>query len=217
MVEREKVTQEHIRFSADGLELEGVLHMPKGEGPFPAVAVCHPHPLYGGDMHNDVVLAVCSGLARASMAALRFNFRGVGRSQGSHEDGIGEREDVVGALAYLEKASGVNPNRIGLAGYSFGSKVAFPVALQSGIVKALALVSPFLADDEWEQMNGYAVPKLFLCGGEDNFISARQVKQRINGLPGTSRCEIIPGVDHFWWGYEGEIADRVTAFFEGVL
>jgi len=217
MVEREKATQEYIRISADGPELEGVLHMPKGEGPFPAVAMCHPHPLYGGDMHNNVVLAVCSGLAQASVAALRFNFRGVGRSQGSYEDGIGEQEDVVGALTCLEKATGVDPNRVGLAGYSFGSMVAFPVALRSDRLKALALISPFLADNEWDQMRSYSVPRLLLCGGEDGFISAQQVMQRIDKLPGTSQCEIIPGADHFWWGYEGEIADRVTAFFKGIL
>ncbi|HJX69980.1 MAG TPA: hypothetical protein VJ441_02685, partial [Dehalococcoidia bacterium] len=103
--------------------------MPQGEPPFPAVAVCHPHPLYGGDMHNNIVLAICSALAEASIAAFRFNFRGVGRSQGAFAEGVGAQEDVKAALAFLTPSSKVDSQRVGLAGYSFGTRVALPVAL----------------------------------------------------------------------------------------
>lgn len=217
MVEREEVTQEYFRFPGAGLELEGILHLPGGDGPFSAVAVCHPHPLFGGDMYNNVVLAICNALAEASIAAFRFNFRGVGRSQGDHADGIGEQEDVVSALAFLESVSRIDANRIGLAGYSFGTKVALPVALRHDRVRALALVSPFLTDSEWEQLKSCQVPKLFLCGSQDSFISPQDVQRLADGLPGPTQCEIIPGADHFWWGYEGEIAWRATGFFKAAL
>jgi alpha/beta superfamily hydrolase len=129
VVEREEVSQDHVRFSASGVVLEGIFERPKGEAPFPAVAVCHPHPLYGGDMHNNVVSVICQALAQESIATLRFNFRGVGRSEGSHEEGIGEQDDVSAALDFLESREGIDRGRIGLAGYSFGTKVAMPVAL----------------------------------------------------------------------------------------
>ncbi len=217
MVEREKITQDCVRFSGVGLEFEGILHLPEGEAPLPAVVVCHPHPLYGGDMHNNVVLAISDALAEASIAVLRFNFRGVGRSEGEYDEGNGEQEDVVAALAFLESLNKVDQSRIGLAGYSFGTKVALPVALRQQKVRALALVSPFLVDAEWEQLKSYAVPKLFLCGSDDGFVSSHKVERLTAGLPGLSQFEVIAGADHFWGGYEAEVGRKVTAFFEAVF
>lgn len=211
------MTEEHITFFGTGLELEGILHLPQEEGPFPAIAVCHPHPLYGGDMHNNVVLAICHALAEASIAAFRFNFRGVGRSKGNFSEGIGEQEDVKAAITLLTTVSKVNSGKIGLAGYSFGTKVALPVALHSGEVRAMALVSPFLSPSDWEQLKSYVNPKLFLCGSEDYFISAKEVQQMTTELPEPNQYEIIPGADHFWWGYEREVAIRVSTFFTTVL
>ena len=205
-----------MRFPGAGLELEGILHLPKGDGPFPAVAVCHPHPLYGGDMDNNVVLAICYALAEASLAALRFNFRGVGRSQGDFAEGIGEQEDVIAALTFLLSLGKVDPNRIGLAGYSFGAKVALPVALQKELVQAVALVSPFLSASDWQQLRVYIKPKLFLCGSNDYVVSPSEVQRMASELP-QSQYEVIPGADHFWRGYEGEIAKRVPAFFRATL
>ncbi len=211
------MTQLHVDFDSAGLSLEGILHLPQASGPFPAVAVCHPHPLYGGDMHNNVVLAICSALAKTAVAALRFNFRGVGRSRGEHADGVGEQEDVASALAFMKSVEGIDLHRIGLAGYSFGSRVAAPVALRQQDVKALALVSPFLTPSDWEELNAYPVPKLFLCGSEDNFISCQEVKRMVDGLPEPRQFGMVMGADHFWWGFEGEIASRVAAFFEAAL
>jgi uncharacterized protein len=216
-VERQKVTEEYIRFPGAGLELEGILHLPQGEGPFPAVAVCHPHPLYGGDMHNNVVLAICYALAEASIAAFRFNLRGVGRSQGVFAEGVGEQEDVKAALAFLTSSSKVRPDRIGLAGYSFGTRVALPVALHSDKVRAVALVSPFLSTADWQELKSYVYPKLFLCGSEDSFVSAPEIQRMASELPEPSQYEVIPEADHFWWGYEREIGKRTSAFFTSAL
>ena len=217
MVERQEVRQEYVRFAGTGINLEGVLHIPAGAGPFPAVAVCHPHPLYGGNMDNNVVLAVSHALANASFVVLRFNFRGVGDSGGRHDEGIGEQRDVVAALAYLEAHSSVDSTKLGLAGYSFGTKVAVPAAVGHSRVAALALVSPFLGVQEWEQLARYFVPKLFVSGDQDGFIPARELLRTAERLPQPSLCEIVPGADHMWWGYEGEIADRVADFFAGLF
>lgn len=110
-----------VEFKSDSLTLEGVLATPDGAGPFPAVIVCHPHPLYGGSMDNNVVDGLCAGLARQSLASLKFNFRGVGGSQGSFAHGAGEQRDVSAALAYITTVHEIDTGRIGLAGYSAGA------------------------------------------------------------------------------------------------
>jgi alpha/beta superfamily hydrolase len=121
------VVTEAVRFPSGELTLVGVLHRPQGTG-LPAVAVCHPHPLYGGDMENNVVVSLCGALADAGVAALRFNFRGVGGSGGSHGGGIGERQDALAALDFLAGVAGVDGGGLGLAGYSFGALVALGAA-----------------------------------------------------------------------------------------
>jgi len=214
MVEKGKgCREERLKFSVASLELEGILHLPPAEGSSPGVVVCHPHPLYGGDMSSSVVVAICRALAEASIIAFRFNFRGVGRSQGSFADGIGEREDVEAALALLSSVERAEPARMGLAGYSFGAAVASAVAFEEERVRALALVSPSLPAASWEQLGRYAKPKFLLCGSEDSFVSA----ERLRRLPDPYQWEVIPGADHFWWGYEGKLATKVSTFFATVL
>jgi alpha/beta superfamily hydrolase len=217
MVEGQEVGQKHVRFGGADLWLEGVMHWPAGAAPLPAVAVCHPHPLHGGDMESSVVISICEDLAGASIVSMRFNFRGVGRSEGDFAEGIGEQDDVAAALDHLGSSEGVDPGRIGLAGYSFGARVALPVALRNGGVKALALVSPFLTDDDWERTRSSTIPKLFLCGSDDGYISAHKIQRLVGGLAGPSRCEIIAGADHFWRGYEGVVARRVAGFFQAAF
>lgn len=211
------MTEEHVIFTADGLELEGILSIPDVEPPFPAVAVCHPHPQYGGDMNNNVVQAICHALTTVSVSSLRFNFRGVGRSQGSYSKGIGEQEDVKAALAYLSKQSNIDPERIGLAGYSFGTMVVLPVALSNDQVRAVALISPVISPDYWQQLNGYERPKLILSGSCDFLVSSRDMQQRMGKFTDPDLCEVIPGADHFWWGYEGEISGKISTFFSNIF
>jgi len=205
--------EEHVTFSGIGLELEGMLLQPQGEPPFPAVVVCHPHPQYGGDMNNNVVLAICHALEAVSIVSLRFNFRGVGRSGGSYSKGIGEQEDAKAALSFMSKLTNVDPERIGLAGYSFGTVVALPVALDSQQVRAIALISPVISQESWQQLDSYENPKLILSGSNDFLVSSRDVQQRVGQGMQPNRCEVVPGADHFWLGYEGVISEKVSTFF----
>jgi len=217
MVEGQEVGQKRLRFVAGDLWLEGVIHWPAGAAPHPAVAVCHPHPLYGGDMESSVVVSICEDLVKSSIIALRFNFRGVGRSEGDFAEGIGEQDDVTAALDYLRSLNGVDPSRIGLSGYSFGTRVALPVALRNGGVKAVALVSPFATDEDWDSARDSSIPRLFLCGSDDQHISSHRVQRLAGDLHRPSRCETISGADHFWWGYEGQVARKVAMFFSAVF
>src|SRR5438094_7859543 len=119
------MAQERIRFPAAGDQapvLEGELWLPAGERGTAGVVVAHPHPLRGGSMDNNVVWAVCQGLAAAGIASLRFNFRGVDRSEGAYAEGVDEVDDILGALAFLAAQPQIDADRVGLAGYSFGAR-----------------------------------------------------------------------------------------------
>lgn len=201
-----------LMFPADAPRLEGAVLLPDGPGPFAGVVICHPHPLYGGDMSNYVVQAVAIALCQASIAALRFNFRGVGRSRGTFDGGEGEQEDVREAITMLASLENIDERRIGLAGYSFGARVALGAAEWDGRVRALTAISPagglpalFLG------------PKLFIVGDSDEFVSADWLAGEVERLAEPKQLEIIPGADHFWYGYEGEAAERVADFFSRVF
>jgi alpha/beta superfamily hydrolase len=164
-------------------------------------------------MQNNVVMAICQGLLGQSIAAFRFNFRGVGRSEGVYGGGITEREDVKAALAFVCARPEIDSEKVGLAGYSFGAMVALPVALEDDKVRLLALISPPLADSAWEQLKGYPRPKLLMVGSADAFVPAREFQQYVKDIPEPRQYFAVPGADHFWWGYEEELAEKVARFF----
>jgi alpha/beta superfamily hydrolase len=206
-----------VSFPSGELFLEGVLAIPEGAGPFPAVIVCHPHPLYGGSMDNNVVYSLSEALTQASFVAFKFNFRGVGGSQGEFGQGIGEQEDVEAAISFINTAKKVDSKRIGLAGYSAGAGFALPVGLNDVRIKALAAISPPLPMFDFDFLKGCPKPKLLISGSRDNFTPANQFLEFCQNLPEPKECESIEGADHFWWGYESSLTAKVTAFFIKVL
>ena len=206
-----------VSFSSGGLFLEGILAIPEGAGPFPAVIVCHPHPLYGGSMDNNVVCSLSETLTRASLASFKFNFRGVGGSQGEFGQGIGEREDVEAAIAFIITVKEVDSKRIGLAGYSAGAGFALPIGFNDDRIRALAAVSPPLPMFDFDFLKGCPKPKLFISGSRDELIPIDEFLEFCQNLPEPKECESIEGADHFWWGYESSLAAKVTTFFTKVL
>lgn len=204
-----------VKFPCGDLILEGMTTVPDNKGPFPGVVVCHPHPQYGGEMNNNVLVPICQALAQASIASLRFNFRGVGASQGIFADGIGERKDVVAAISYLSTLEAVDKDRIGLCGYSFGGAVSLEVAPADERVKALALISPAIST--YVPLKQYTKPKLIVCGGADQFVSIISLQRLAEEMPPPNDFELVSGADHFWGGYEGKMAARITAFFVDTL
>jgi len=202
-----------VRFPCGDITLEGEWHSPAGEGPFPAVVVCHPYPPLGGSMDNSVVVAICEALFRQSIAAFRFNFRGVGGSEGSFGEGIGERDDTRAALDFVLSSQNVDTGRIGLAGYSFGAMMALGVALSDERVKMLALSCVPLGDDGWEKLEGYSKPKLYLIGDNDQMLPIEQFRRHTVGVAHPEQYQVIEGADHSMFGYENELARRVAEFF----
>ena len=164
-------------------------------------------------MSSNIVLAICQTLALQSIAALRFNFRGVGKSEGTFGEGIAEQEDITAALAFTSSTPNIDQKRIGLVGYSFGASVALPVALHDERVNLLALVSPALSDTGWEQLKEYNKPKFLISGNYDFVIPPQQFQQYIKDIPEPKQCQLISGADHFWQGYEEEVGQKVTQFF----
>jgi alpha/beta superfamily hydrolase len=206
-----------VSFSSGGLVLEGILAVPEGAGLFPAVIVCHPHPLYGGSMDNNVVNSLSETLTRASVVSLKFNFRGVGGSQGEFDQGIGERKDVEAAISFISAVKEVDLERIGLAGYSAGAGFAFPVGFNDDRIRALAAISPPLPMFDFDFLKGCPKPKLLISGSRDELIPIDQFLEFCQNLPEPKECENVEGADHFWWGYESLLATKVTAFFTEVL
>ncbi len=206
--------EERLLFRCGDISLEGVFRLPES-GRAPAVVVCHPHPQYGGNMDNNVVHAVCQALGAHSIASLRFNFRGVGRSEGRYADGIGEQDDVSAALSFLEEREEIDSQRLGLCGYSFGTMVAIPVADRDARVQAIAGVSPFFVSPGL--LKDFQKPKYFICGSRDSIADPRGLADSINALPDPKTYDIIEGVDHFWWGYDEVVGTKVAEFFGSSL
>ena len=204
---------EPLTLPSGDLTLEGLLHRPQA-APHPAVVVCHPHPLFGGDMHNSVVVAVSHALVDAGIAALRFNFRGVGGSPGRFGDFVGERSDAMAALAYLRQKAGVDATRVGIVGYSFGAAVALVAADEE--VAALTAISP---PDFGHVMRPATIrcPALLITGELDDVAPPASVRALALTLGPQCQVKVVPGADHFWWDHEEKLAQTVAAFLRDSL
>lgn len=193
-------------FISDRLEIEGRLaagDLHKG------VVITHPHPLYGGDMHNNVVAAVGRAYQKIGSTTLKFNFRGVGGSQGNYSDGIGEQEDVRAAVAYL---ADIGIRQIDLAGYSFGAWVN-ALAVNDGLkVDNLIMVSPPVAFIDFKSISDLSSLKLIITGSRDDIAPADKVEKLYPAWNPTAEFEVISGADHFYGGYQDKL-EAVLADF----
>ena len=204
-------------FPSGELILEGIAAIPEGAGHFPAVIVCHPHPLYGGSMDNGVVHSLCETLTKASFVSFKFNFRGVGGSQGEFGQRIGAQADVQAAISFVAALREVDCHRIGLAGYSAGSGFGFSVGSSDDRIKALAAISPPLNMFNFDFLRNCPKPKLLVSGSRDNFTAPDRFFEFCQSLAEPKQYEIIEGADHFWRECESLPASRVTAFFTKML
>lgn len=205
--------QRRLRFRSGQLHLEGILTLPRGTGPFPAVVVCHPHPLHGGSMDNNVVRSLCQALARVSLVSFRFNFRGVGDSEGEFDHGIGEEEDVKAAVSFISGLKEVDSSRLGLAGYSAGAAFALPVGSRDERIRALAAVSPPLTMFDFGFLKGCHKPEFLISGTEDDFTPVERFLELCSSLTEPKEYQTIEGADHFWWGHESSLATEMADFF----
>jgi alpha/beta superfamily hydrolase len=204
------VAVEPLRFdTADGLVLAGELA--RAATATGAAVVCHPHPLYGGDMHNHVVEAIVGGLATAGATTLRFDFRGVGRSQGRHGGGVDERLDVAAAIDAVAPFAGHGP--LLLAGYSFGALVALEV-IDERVDGWFAVAAP-IGDGAVPLAAADHRPKTLLVPAHDQFAPPDVIERRTAGWVATERTT-VPMADHFLAGGSARVADAAAAAFRAM-
>ncbi|MGI8550812.1 MAG: alpha/beta hydrolase [Dehalococcoidia bacterium] len=197
------------------LSLEAMLHLPSDAEPGGLLVVCHPHPQHGGAMENNVVYALCEAALQEGLAALRFNFRGVGRSTGQYDGGNGERDDLV---AVLSAATGMQTaDRLGLAGYSFGALMAVAGCRGPVRVNALVLVSLPLQMTAGIDFDGCPAGRLLLTGDNDPICPSAQLEALAGSLQPSPDCQIVEGADHSWVGYEAELRDIVAGYLRWQL
>jgi len=207
------LTEARVSFpTRDGLQLEGLLSRGE-EGGRGCIILCHPHPLYGGDMYNNVVEALQGALAHKGFSTLRFNFRGVGGSEGCYGEGDAEVEDVQSAVAFV---AGGGDGPLYLVGYSFGAYAGARGVAVDDRVKALVCISPPMAIYDFALLREEKRPKLIVAGKRDLICPVTQVEELFLSLPQPKVLHIVDGADHFWWGIEDQVADYVIDFLQGL-
>jgi len=191
--------------------LEAVLWTPRRPSALAlAGLVCHPHPLFGGTMHNKVVFQVAKSIDALGAPVLRFNFRGAGLSDGAHDRGIGERGDLRAALQFLIGEFPGVPLLV--AGFSFGSMVGLRVGCQSPEVTQLIALGLPVNNSDVSFLFECPKPKLFVHGSYDEHGDVRKVEELVPSLPGKNRLVIVEGVDHFFAGKLSEVDQAITTW-----
>lgn len=197
--------------------LEAILKEPR-EAPARGVAlVLHPHPLGGGTMHNKVVFRAASALNDARMVTLRVNFRGVGQSSGEHDEGRGEKEDVLAGLDYL--AVNYPDKPITLCGFSFGARVGLEAGMSDERVINLISIGTPLNKYDFSFLMNCRKPVLFVHGDQDEFGDVATLRRLVDELRqhAPTQLVIIGGADHFFEGHLDELKNAITEWIGNQL
>jgi alpha/beta superfamily hydrolase len=200
--------EERVFIESGGLQLEGLLGNLPGEK---GVVVTHPHPLYGGEMHNNVVEAVVNAYHTKGYTTLRFNFRGAGASQGTYDEGRGEQEDVAAALDYLHA---LGKREIDLAGYSFGAWVNALGSERFHLARRLVLISPPVNFVDFSFLQIDPKIRLVVVGTRDEIAGHRAVEEMLPSWNPEATFKVIQGGDHFYGGRTGELQSIVAEFLD---
>jgi alpha/beta superfamily hydrolase len=186
------MVEEKIKFRSEKFQIEGLLCMQEGER---GAVITHPHPLYGGSMYNHVVETLTSVYNGKGFSTLRFNFRGVGLSQGSYGQGEGEKEDVKAALRCMNQRG---KRDIDLAGYSFGAWVNAKILNATSTINRAIMVSPPVAFLDFSFLSVSPKIKVVITGDRDEIAPADMVRGFIGTWNPSAHFEIIKGADHFY-------------------
>lgn len=208
------MTLQHVDIAGPVGSLEGLLNVPDGDVRQAAV-VCHPHPVHGGTMHNNVVYNTARAMRERGMAVLRFNFRGVGKSAGTYDCGRGEQDDVRAAidwtLARYPQAHCV------LAGFSFGSWVGLRVGAEDDRIRGLLGVGMPVDSSDFSYLKTSARPLAVVQGGGDEFGSEKALRLLIDSLDCPTHVEVVPDAGHFFPRRFGELRAAVTRALDFLL
>ena len=167
-------------------------------------------------MDNNVVLALALGLVESGFVTLRFNFRGVGSSQGVHTEGEKEHLEVLAAIELIKAWPDTN-DKTGLAGYSFGTSVVLGHSELYAEADAIALVSPPFKAVEGTPLKESKVPVLIVTGDRDRLVDSTQLDTELAGFKNAPEFKLFDGVDHFWYGQESRLVPEIDRFFTEIL
>jgi uncharacterized protein len=201
----------HRSFLIDGPagHLEAMLWTVPQPRPPRAALICHPHPLFGGTMHNKVVFRAARAIHARGIPVLRFNFRGAGQSEGAHDQGAGEKGDVRAALDFLAAHFPEIPVLLG--GFSFGAWVGLEVGAEDPRVTELIGIGIPVNKSDLSYLMNCSKPKLFLHGSEDPYGERSRVEALVARMPGHNRLVMIEGTGHF---FEGKLEEMSAALDE---
>jgi hypothetical protein len=194
-------------------QLEAILKEPAGEAKGVAL-VCHPHPLGGGTMHNKVVFRAAAGLVDAGLITLRFNFRGVGASNGTH-DGEAEKQDVRDCLDYLSE--NYPQMEITLAGFSFGTRMGSEVALDDNrVVRLISIGTPVDKYNDFDYLTKLRKPILFIHGDSDEFGALEHVQKLVAKVAENTDAKLVyfENCGHFFDEHLSELRENVKNWVE---
>ncbi|MFW9821490.1 MAG: alpha/beta hydrolase [Candidatus Thorarchaeota archaeon] len=206
------VTTERIFIKNNDIKLEAELFQSTSNKEKPLVLICHPHPQYGGNMFNNVVSGVFKALIKNDNSCLRFNFRGVGGSEGTHSDGTGELSDVHACIDFLINEK--NVSKIIICGYSYGAAIGCSaVNYSEHIIGYVSISFPWgFMGSKHREMSQTSKPKLFIQGTRDTI--PFDENYRFYNKP--KRKKMINGADHFYGGYEDQVASEVLDFYNSL-
>jgi len=196
--------EEKIRFHSKGLSIEGLLNMQGGER---GVVITHPHPLYGGTMHNQVVETLVMIYQDKGFSTLRFNFRGAGDSEGSYDHGKGEKEDVRSALRYLYDNG---KKQLDLAGYSFWAWVNAMITNPESMLSGMIMISPPVTFLDFSFLSFNPKIEAVVTGGKDDIAAVVRIRSLLYTWNPEARLEVIEGADHFYSGKIGQLKSTLS-------
>lgn len=188
--------RKEARIAGPAGELEAVVELPADTEPTAFGVVCHPHPVHGGTMDNKVVHTLCRSFTELGRAAVRFNFRGAGTSEGAYDEGVGEVEDALAVVGWAREQFG---GECWLAGFSFGAAVALHAAARKQPGRLITVAPPVGRLPVATEKNP-ACPWLVVQGADDELVDADAVVEWVNELAPGPELLLLPGVDHFFHG-----------------
>ena len=204
------VATEKLFISNSEIKLEAEFFQSKSGKLKPIVLICHPHPQFGGNMYNNVVSGVFNKLIENDLSCLRFNFRGVGGSTGSHSDGTGELSDVHACINYLIKKSF---KRIIICGYSYGAAIGCSaVNYSEKIIGFISISFPWGIMGIYKKKSQTSKPKLFIQGNRDDVARFDHFQENYEFYLDPKKSKIFDGADHFYQNYEEQVAEEVLNF-----
>jgi len=215
-LEAEAATKiERLTLSGPAGNLEALLEWSPEWAPRQLAIVCHPHPLYGGTLHNKVVFRAAKAATYLEVPVLRFNFRGVGQSEGAHADGIGERDDARAALDYLVRRFPQMP--VAMMGFSFGSVVALAVGSADARVNSLVGIGLPVNSSNFHFLQAVRKPKLLVQGTRDTFGSREKMENLFSSLKEPKRLRFVEDADHFLTGKLDDLQMEIQEFLRRIM